>query len=565
MNDELIVLLQEAFDYDLNYKTLLEKPKSPEHGDIALPVFVLAKKLRKNPIQIASDMAKQLQGKLPGSIAAVKAIGPYINFTLNESTLAQDIFERFETGLLTTPNQRKKKTLLEWPSPNSNKPLHLGHVRNMLMGKSLANLLKKCGQQVIRVNLNNDRGIAICKSMLMYKLFGNDSTPKSEGVKPDYFVGKYYVLFENKVKEDPSLDKKAQQMLQKWEAGDMDVVSLWKKMNAWTFEGHNSTYNLFGIHHDKLYYESDIYSQGKDIVLTGYNEGLFQKDEQTGNIIVNLEREGLGQKVLLRGDGTSIYITQDIALAKQKVDDFGDCDNYVFVVGNEQAYHFQVLFEVLSRLGFGSTEKFHHFAYGRISLPEGKMSSRMGNVIFADELLDELQQESRAGLLKREADLSADQLHTRSEAIALGALTFFILKFNPLSNFVFDKDAALSFEGESGPYLMYTYARIQSMLRKESASENTVPPSVHEKESQLMKVLLEYASVLEDAHANYKISAIALYLINLAQAYNEFYAACPVLKSEGETKQFRLKLCEVVATVLKDGMTVLGIPVLERM
>jgi arginyl-tRNA synthetase len=496
-----------------------------------------------------------------------------VNFRLNEENLAQELLDKDGDGSLIDPcslhaNKTSQTVLLEWPSPNSNKPLHIGHGRNMLMGKSLANLLEKTGAKVIRVNLNNDRGIAICKSMLMYKLFGEGKTPESENRKSDYFVGDYYLMFEAKSKENPEYEKQAQDMLVKWEAGDKEVHALWEKMNAWAFAGHNTTYERFGIEHDKDYFESEIYKKGKDTIYAGLEKGLFYKDAENGNIVCDLEDKGYGKKVLLRGDGTSIYMTQDIALAKEKVDDFGECDKYVFVVGNEQAYHFQVLFEVLSRLGFGDTEKFYHFAYGMIGLPEGKMSSRKGNVIYADELLDELVEEAQQNLSRREltAQLSEDERTRRARAIAMGALSFFILKFNPLSNFIFDKKQALSFEGETGPYLMYTYARIQSILRKEVApKEVPIPQDLEEKTTQLVKVLLAYAPMLAESAKEYKISSVVLYLTKIAQAFNEFYHSCPILKSEGDTKAFRLYIAVVTARVLKDGMDILGIPVLDEM
>ena len=549
MHEELIAVLKESFpDYELDYESLLEKPKTPEHGDIALPVFTLAKTLRKSPMQIAQDMASQLAGNLPASIKEVKAVGPYVNFRLNEGNLAQELLDKDKGGSLTDPcslqaNKTSQTVLLEWPSPNSNKPLHIGHGRNMLMGKSLANLLEKNGAKVIRVNLNNDRGIAICKSMLMYKLFGDGKTPESENRKSDYFVGDYYLLFEAKSKENPDYEKQAQDMLVKWEAGDEEVHALWEKMNAWAFAGHNATYTIFGVEHDKAYYESQIYTKGKDTIMQGLEKGLFYKDADNGNIVCDLEDKGYGQKVLLRGDGTSIYMTQDIALAKEKVDDFGECDKYVFVVGNEQAYHFQVLFEVLSRLGFGNTDRFYHFAYGMIGLPEGKMSSRKGNVIYADELIAELVAEAEENLKSREltADLADEERKRRAHAIAMGALTFFILKFNPLSNFVFDKKQALSFEGETGPYLMYTYARIQSILRKEAVPQDVpVPDVLEEKTARLIKILHGYAPMLAESAKDYKVSAVVLYLVKIAQAFNEFYHSCPILKSEGDRKSTRL-------------------------
>jgi arginyl-tRNA synthetase len=569
MHPELIQLLKTTFpDYSLDYEALLEKPKTAEHGDIALPVFSLAKELRKSPMQIAGNMVNELEGKLPSSISEVNAVGPYVNFRLDEGDLAKRLLDEVSSKKLFSPDASKQTVLLEWPSPNSNKPLHIGHGRNMLMGKSLSALLTKTGAKVIRVNLNNDRGIAICKSMLMYKLFGEGKTPESANRKSDYFVGDFYLMFETKSKENPAYETQAQEMLQQWEAGDKEVLALWETMNAWAFKGHNATYATFGVEHDKAYYESEIYKKGKDTILAGLEKELFYKDEENGNIVCDLEDKGFGQKVLLRGDGTSIYMTQDIALAKEKVTDFGACDKYVFVVGNEQAYHFNVLFEVLSRLGFGDTNKFYHFAYGMIELPEGKMSSRKGNVIFADELVTELTAEAKENLLSREltANLAEEELQRRSHAIAMGALSFFILKFNPLSNFVFSKKEALSFEGETGPYLMYTYARIQSILRKEQSSvPKNLPASLEEKTTALIKVLLAYREMLSEAAKSYKVSSVALYLIKIAQAYNEFYHACPILKSEGDTKVFRLYLSDVTAQVLQDGMSLLGIPVLEEM
>ncbi len=558
MKTIIATLLTEQLSLDVDIHSLLETPKHASHGDIAFPTFLLAKERKQSPVIIAQELAKELT--LPEQVQKVQAAGPYINFFFT----AQYHLDQ----ALKTPEipQTQETILLEWPSPNSNKPLHIGHVRNMLMGNSLARILEKTGRKVIKVNLNNDRGIAICKSMLMYQLYGEGKTPESEGMKSDYFVGYYYTLFEKKVKEQPELQDQAQEMLQQWEAGDATVRALWEQMNNWAFQGHNTTYETFDIEHEKSYYESEIFHKGKEIVQQGEKDGLFYTDEKQ-NICIDLEQEGYGQKVLLRGDGTSIYITQDIALAKEKVNDFGACDKYIFVVGNEQAYHFQVLFNVLEKLGFGSTEKFFHFAYGMIELPEGKMSSRKGTVIYADQLIEELEEQAKENLLNREltADLEAEELSARSKAIAKAALNFFILKFNPLSNFVFNPKESLSFEGETGPYLQYTYARIQSVLKKMEETEVIYPEELEEKEQALVKVLQEYASVVYEAGEEYKPSHIAHYAIKLAQTYNEFYHSCPIRTAPEDRKGLRKALSEQTARIIKDCLSLLTIQALDEM
>ncbi|MCB9362017.1 arginine--tRNA ligase [Candidatus Woesearchaeota archaeon] len=542
---------------------LIEKPKDPRFGDLAFPCFTLAKDLRKNPAQIAQDLAATTQ--VAQDFEKFEAVGPYINAYLNPTKTAEELFELYSANSICNYTLNKKTYLIEWPSPNSNKPLHLGHVRNMLLGKALSILLEKTGNKVIKVNLNNDRGIAICKSMLIYKKFHADEEPQSR--KSDYFVGDCYTEFETRVKDQPELEHEAQDLLRKWESSEAETIALWKKMNAWTFAGHEITYAKFDINHEKSYFESNIYKEGKDIVQEYEQKGVFTRDEKD-NIICDLTKEGYDEKVLLRADGTSVYMTQDLALLKEKAKDFPDCDRYIFIVGNEQAYHFKVLFEIAKKLGYGDLDRFYHFAYGMISLPEGKMSSRKGNVIYADELIDEVELRSIEILKEKEIskNLPPEELERRAKIISHAAVAFYVLKYNPLAGFVFNPEESLSFEGETGPYVLYTYARIQSVLRKANAIKSFDIGHLHEKEVQLIKVLMEYTATIKQAAEQMQLSSIANYLIDLAQACNEFYHSCPIIAAEtDDTKHMRLTLAKLSGEVIKDALSLLSIDVLEEM
>lgn len=570
MEKDLIDFLNKNIEFDTDNEKLLEKPKIADHGDFAMPMFILSKEMKKSPVDIAKEMQEKLSANKPEFIEKIIATGPYLNFYLNKAQEAKEVIENIKSGIIFDINiDNPQKVLIEWPSPNSNKPLHLGHLRNMLMGKSLALILEKTKNKVIRINLNNDRGIAICKSMLMYEKYAENSSPENENKKEDFFVGDFYTLFEEKVKENPKLEEEAQEMLKKWEKGDEKVIALWNKLNSWTYLGHNKTYEKLGIFHDKAYYESQIYKEGKFIVNENLKKGIFEKDEKE-NIICDLTKEGYDKKVLLRSDGTSIYITQDIALAHEKIKDFGDCDKYVFIVGNEQAYHFKVLFEILKKLGFGDLNKFYHFAYGMISLPEGKMSSRKGNVIYCDELIDEVKEEAKRNLLSKELtkNLPEEELEKRAKVISIGALSFFILKYNPSSNFIFNPKKSLAFEGETGPYVQYTYSRIRSILRKADYDESNISINYEiltDKESSLVKILKEYSEIVKEAAEKYRPSAIANYLIKISQAFNEFYQNCPILKEKEDVKNSRLVLIDMTSRIIKDGLELLGIETLEEM
>lgn len=565
MKEELITFLKVELTKDLDYDKLLEKPKVDGHGDFALPMFLLSKELKKSPIEIAKEKASKLTQKKPSFISKIEANGPYVNFFLNNELLAKEIIKSVFDGSLLDINGKKEKILIEFPSPNTNKPLHLGHVRNMLLGKSISLILEKNGKKVIRANLNNDRGIAICKSMLAYLKYGNKLTPQKAKLKSDHFVGNFYVEFEKRKKENSNLEEEAQQMLLKWEEGDKEIVGLWKLMNDWALQGFKETYEKYGISHDKQYFESDIYKKGKETVLKGLKENIFEKDED-GNIIVDLTSKGLDKKILLRKDGTSIYITQDIALAYEKEKDF-KANRYIFVVGSEQAYHFNVLFNILEKLGFNTLDKNYHLSYGMVYLPEGRMKSREGNVVDADDLLEDVRFSAKEELKIRNKDLSEEELDKRSHIIALGAISFFILKFNPLHDMTYNPKESLSFEGETGPYVQYTYARIRSVLKKAKYSK---APQIDyslfsEKEISLLKIIKEYPDVVREAAEKLRPSSITHYLIRLSQAYNDFYQNNPILIQEKKTKEARLVLCDITSQILKDALLLLGIDTLEEM
>ncbi|MCB1084452.1 MAG: arginine--tRNA ligase, partial [Simkania sp.] len=442
-------------------------PKDTAHGDYAFPCFILAKKLQKAPQIIASELSDRFSLEQ----VRVAAIGPYLNFTILDNSKQIETLKHILSGNIIQKTAEPKVVLIESPGPNTNKPLHLGHLRNMLLGISLTHALRAIGKTVHTVNVNNDRGIHICKSMLAYQLFGDGKTPQSEGRKSDHFVGDYYVKFAQACAESEErkteLENQAQEMLTKWEAGDQEVLALWKKMNDWCLAGFQETYKRMGLTIEKEYFESETYQGGKDIILKGAEDGLFYKNEK-GAIEADLEDKGLGKKVLLRSDGTSVYITQDINMAHLRYQDFS-FDEMIYIVGNEQEYHFKVLFELFRMLGWSFGESCRHFSYGMIELPEGKMKSREGNVIDTDDLIKTVDGLAYEAVKERYEDLDEAEMNERAQAISTGAIRFFFLKFDPLKNFVFNPKESLSFEGETGPYVQYTHARISSILRKSDA------------------------------------------------------------------------------------------------
>lgn len=551
---------------------VLEVPPDNKFGDFAFACFAFAKEKKKSPADIAKELAEKI--KPDDYIKEIKAAGPYLNFFIDKSRLAEEItkeiFKKKEKYGYSDIG-RKEVVIIEYPAPNTNKPLHLGHMRNMALGVSMANILESQGCNVKRVNLNNDRGIHVCKSMLAYQKWGEGKTPESEGRKPDHFVGDYYVMFCQKAKECPELEEEAQEMLRKWEAGDKEVRALWKKMNTWAFAGFKDTYRHFGLaKFDKEYFESDTYHLGKEIVMQGVEEGLFRKRDD-GAVVVDLKKQGLGEKVLIRADGTSVYVTQDLYLAQLKYGDF-KFDKSIYVVATEQNFHFQVLFTLLKKLKYPWAGGCYHFAYGMVLLPEGKMKSREGTVVDADDLMLEMEDLARAEIVKRQNDLEEQAVHDRGKMVGLGAIKFYLLKVDAVKDITFHPEESLSFEGDTGPYLQYTHARACSILRK--AKEQGLVPGVNvdfslldnPSELALVQVLSEFPSKAADACVSMRPHLIAQYLLSLGRVFNEFYHACHCLKEENkELAKARLLLIECSRQVLKNGLALLDIIAPEEM
>lgn len=550
----------------INFNSVLEVPPSQEMGDFAFPCFVLAKYFELSP----QDIAVQVREKIKDNQKAftdIQTIGPYINFFVNRNSLAIDTvvqilkqkqkFGKSDLG-------KTKKVMVEFVSPNTNKPLHIGHLRNMSIGESVSRIIGFNSAKVTRASLNNDRGIHICKSMLAYQKWGDKTTPEKSKLKPDHLVGKFYTMFGQKVKRNESLDVECHEMLRKWEAGDKKTLALWRKMNNWAFKGWKETYKKFGIEFDKEYYESKIYTKGRDIIIQGVKQGLFKVSKKDKAVTINLSSQGLGKKFLLRPDGTSVYITQDLYLAKKKFQDFKLTDS-IYVTGNEQDYHFNVLFYILKRLGFPS-KGLKHLSYGMVSLPGGKIKSRESTKgITADEIIDKVQAMVRKELKKREPKAKAADLNKRSLIIALAAIKFMLLKTDMKKNTIFDPKKSISFEGDTGPYLLYSYARASSILKKSNrkTSSEIKINNLQELEIALVKKLADFQQAVIQSYNNLNPSVIANYSLELAHIFNEFYHACPVLGDEQET--FRLTLVEAFKTVLGNALNLLGIETLERM
>jgi arginyl-tRNA synthetase len=566
---------------------VIEIPPDPKLGDYALPCFMFAKDLKKSPQNIALEFQEKLT-KLNleedhKHFELIKNEGPYLNFFVNKEVYATKVMttilkERYGYG---QKKDEESVILIESPGPNTNKPLHLGHLRNMLLGQSIYNILKFAGKDPHIVNVVNDRGVHICKSMLAYQKFGNNESPKNSGRKPDHFVGDYYVKYAQHEKDNPEMEQEVQDMLVKWENGDKDVRELWSKMNDWAYEGWAQTYNALGFNIEKDYFESQTYMHGKNIILEGLDRGIFRKEEDTGAVIIDLEDKSLGKKVLLRGNGTSVYITQDIYMAKKRYDEY-KFDEMIYVVANEQEYHFKVLFEVFRRLGWAFADKCYHFSYGMVELPEGRMKSREGNVIDTDDLLIMVKKMCTDELHKRYDNLSESDIESRSRIITLAAIKFFFLKFDPLRNFVYNPKESLSFDGETGPYIEYSYARINSIFRKfkEKTGNNinelqeakiyfhdTRIALLKEKnEFEIIKLLEGFPNAVVHSAAEFKPSIIARYLLDLSQMFNEFYHANPILSLEDkELMKARLFLIYNIQIVLKIGLNLLGIEEIDEM
>lgn len=586
----------------------LEIPPNLELGNFAYPCFKLSSTLKKPPTQISKELSQKISGLLskPFSnskekltkelyyIDSIKPIGPYLNFYLNKSNISKELLsliltQNNEYGKL--KNKNPKTILIESPGPNTNKPLHLGHLRNMLLGDSISKILAFYGNDIHIVNIINDRGIHICKSMIAYQKLGENKTPKSENIKSDHFVGNYYVLYSKLEKENPEVIKEAEELLIKWENEDPKVIKLWEKMNKWAIEGFQKTYNKLGFNIEKDYFESQIYKKGREIILEGLKQGIFQKDE-SGAIIADLKDKSLGQKVLLRANGTSVYITQDIYLSKQRYDEY-KYDKMIYVVANEQERHFQTLFEILKKLKYEFANNCIHFSYGMVELPEGKMKSREGNVIDTDDLIEQMIALSKEEIQKRYSNLTIKEINNRAEKIALCAIKFFFLKFDPARNFVFNPQESLSFEGETGPYIQYTYARIKSIEKNvnktginfdfDSAKDikkalGKIDCSLLDTplDFELISLLLGFEEKIESASINFKPSILARYALDLSQCINKYYHTNRVLEDISKEDPTsvdnmptislsRLMLLKASALVLKNTLVLFGIDVLDEM
>lgn len=561
-------------------------------GDLTINCFRFAKIFKIAPEQLSNIIAEYLNAH--SDIDKVEKIKAFVNITLKAEAAHRRTVADIPTLLAdgTLPEKLQKRILIEYSAPNTNKPQHLGHVRNNTLGMSLASLMKRVGHDVIEINLVNDRGIHICKSMIAYQRWGNNATPESTGIKGDHLVGNYYVKFNTELNKEldllkvarPELGQKnddelfletelgraTQKMLQNWEAGDSDVRQLWQMMNGWVFKGFDQTYQRIGIKFDHTYLESETYMLGKDLVADGLKRGVFEK-RPDGAIVIDLDK--LGTKVVLRSDGTSVYITQDIGTTLKKFEDYQP-DSQIWVVGDEQILHFKMLFAILKKMGYQWADNLCHLSYGMVNLPTGKMKSREGTVVDADELFEEMVELSKNAIVERVGDtISTEELNSRAEIIGIGALKFMLLKFNPKTTMMFDPEASVKFEGDTGPYVQYACARINSISRK--AIECGLDPeasvadwdlAITKEEKAVSLQLWLYPQILRSATEKQDCSLLVDYLLNTAKAFNRFYRECPVLNAENEPlKRVRLKLCLAVREVLCDGLNTLTIQVPDAM
>ncbi len=546
---EVLAQLKEHIQVEIS----LETPPELALGDYALPCFTLAKDFKKSPQAIAQELAEKITPAPP--IARVVAQGPYLNIFLDKAVVAERVLtaapDRIETG---------KKVLFEYPSPNTNKPFHLGHLRNMLLGQATSNIVEQAGNTVVRTNLNNDRGVHICKSMLAYDIYGENKTPQDLGLKPDHFVGHWYVRFAQEAEKNPELEVQAQELLRKWEAGDAHAQALWKKMNDWAYEGFKETFLRLGVTFDKQYYESGFYEQAKETVKQAHEKGIFSTDDK-GNIVAELGK--LGTKVVLRADGTAVYATQDVGLGTIRQVEFAP-DEQVYVVAEEQNYYFEQLFAIFDLLGFTHTR--HHLSYGLISLPSGRMKSREGTVVDCDELLNEMEELAAAEIKKRHPDISEEELAKRSIAIGHGALRFFILKYEPKTAFVYNPEESMSFEGETGPYVQYAAARIASILRELPAPLTAdYGVLVADEEYALITALRNTQDVIQEAAQHYKPHLVARHAMKIAQDFTTFYHEHHIKTAETSVRDARLILIKTTREHLTLLLGLLGITTLEEM
>lgn len=570
----------------------LQTTKKEFEGHLTLVVFPFLKVSKKKPEDTAQEIGNYLKENISDIVADFNVIKGFLNLTISSACwidLLNSIHKQEKFGF-TPVTEQSPLVMIEYSSPNTNKPLHLGHVRNNLLGWALAQIMEANGNKVVKTNIVNDRGIHICKSMLAWLKYGNGATPESTGIKGDHLIGDYYVAFdkhykeqikelmaqgmsEEEAKNEAPLIKEAREMLVKWENNDPEIRALWKKMNDWVYAGFDVTYKALGVSFDKIYYESDTYLEGKDKVMEGLEKGFFFKKED-GSVWADLTKEGLDEKLLLRSDGTSVYMTQDIGTAKLRFQDY-PINKMIYVVGNEQNYHFQVLSILLDKLGFDWGKSLVHFSYGMVELPNGKMKSREGTVVDADDLVAEMiatAKRTSEDKINKLTDISEEEANEIARIVGLGALKYFILKVDARKNMLFNPAESIDFNGNTGPFIQYTYARIRSILRKAAEADLTVPAELphntelSEKEISLVQNLANFALIVKQAGNDYNPGCIANYCYELVKEYNQFYHDFSILREEDQNKKiFRLALSANVGKIIKLGMSLLGIEVPERM
>ena len=582
----VVKAVKELYGADIEPKMVTPSATKREfEGDLTVVVFPLLKISRKAPEATATEIGEWLEKNLE-AVEKFNVVKGFLNITINSAFwlgLLHEIAADADYGIRKA-DDNSDLVMVEYSSPNTNKPLHLGHVRNNLLGYSLSQILKANGHKVVKTNIVNDRGIHICKSMLAWKKWGEGATPESAGKKGDHLIGDFYVAFDKHYKaelkeimekenvSEEEAEKKsplmaeAREMLRKWEAGDPEVRELWKMMNGWVYAGFDETYRRLGVDFDKIYYESDTYLEGKDLVLGGIEKGIMYRKED-GSVWADLTGDGLDHKLLLRADGTSVYMTQDIGTAKLRYQDF-PIDKMIYVVGNEQNYHFQVLSLLLDKLGFKWGKDLTHFSYGMVELPEGKMKSREGTVVDADDLIDTMVASAAEMGAERFAEMPAEESAEIARMVGLGALKYFLLKVDPRKNMLFNPKESIDFNGNTGPFIQYTYARIRSVIRKSEGFDPQATPQSepNAKESVLIQKVADFPSVVAEAGKNYSPALIANYAYDLAKEYNQFYHDYSILREEDEQKRnLRLLLSFVVGRTLKSAMSLLGIEMPERM
>ncbi|MGO4818168.1 arginine--tRNA ligase [Flavobacterium sp. W22_SRS_FP1] len=578
--------IQALFDIAID-KVEFQSTRKEFEGDITMVIFPLLKVVKSNPVELGNKIGNYLVENV-AEVARFNVVSGFLNIVISDEyylNFFNEIRDDLKFGFV-IPNPDDKAVMVEYSSPNTNKPLHLGHVRNNLLGYSVAEIIKASGKKVYKTQIINDRGIHICKSMLAWQKFGNGETPESSGLKGDKLVGNYYVAFdkaykveiaqlmskgktEEEAKKQAPIILEAQEMLLKWEAGDEEVISLWKKMNQWVYDGFAISYKNLGVDFDCYYYESNTYLLGKNVVQIGLEKGIFEKDPD-GSVWIDLTDEGLDRKIVLRSDGTAVYMTQDIGTAIQRVKDYSDVGGMVYTVGNEQDYHFKVLFLILKKLGFDWSQNLFHLSYGMVDLPSGKMKSREGTVVDADDLMQEMTETAQkiAEDLGKLDTYSPEEKAELYNTIGLGALKYYILKVDPKKRILFNPEESVDFAGNTGPFIQYTYARIQSIIRKANFdfSSESGMLALHEKEKELLKQLELFPEVIQNAAQNHSPALLANFTYDLVREYNSFYQTVPILGSEVEIeKVFRVQLSKKVADTIASSFQLLGINVPERM